>query len=286
MLRPAILAAALLLPSGAAAAEPARKVPAAQAAQAPRPPAEGQRDEVLRLMDGVLADPADEAARTRLRLSAGKAAAAEKSAIDAERARLLAAARRDKAETDAMLAAKAARTASWKKDFSKACALAEKAETAREAVAAYERALETFPVYSDNKALLADSGRDIRAIFFKTIQKGYPYLAEGRTTADTKMLAALQFARASDQTGEYGGRPDQGAAEAALKKTEKFRRLEQALARQYESLEQGLVLYGRKHWAEALKRFNDVLAFDKANEEALYYRTLAKARAAAAREKR
>lgn len=245
-----------------------------------------QRDEVLRQIDRVIANPADDAAKEGLGRSAGRAAAQEKSSAGSERALLLSGAKKDYDRLTAMQAVRAERVAQWKKKFSKACSLASGAATVRRAVDEYEGLLRSFPVYSDSAGLLAESAANIRGIFFGTIKKTYPYLAEGRVTADANMLAALQFARASDRKGEFGDWQASGVAEGELKRAQKLRSLEELLERRLADMASGLSLFRRKHWAESLKYFDEVLAFDRANEEAQYYRELAKSRTGPERGKR
>lgn len=259
-----------------------RPAPCAEAPSA----ADSRRADVLKQMDKVIADPSDDKARISLDSAAGRAAALEKSMAEAERARLLAGAKKDFARLSEMQASRAARVEEWKTDFSKACDLASSAATVRRAVAAYEDLLAGFPVYSDDAGLLAESGERIRGIFFDTIKKTYPYLAVGRTTADARMLAALQFARASAVQSETGGGNLSWVTEAELKKADKLKSLEDVLQRHLENMSSGLVSFRRRRWAESVKYFDEVLAFDKANEEAIYYKGLAVSRAAAESEKR
>lgn len=268
----AALAALFFCAGSAAAAEPPRGAP--------------ERAELLRRMDRVLADPADEAAKAELGAAAGRAAAAEKAAAEDERAELMAGAEKDHARLSAMQGEKAARTAEWKRDFSRACSLAGSAATVRQAVDEYERLLEDFPVYSDAAPLLAESGGRIRGIFYETVKKTYPYLTVGRTTADAKMLASLQFARTSAQQSETGGGVLTRVAERELRRADKLRRLEEQLEKRLDDMSAGLALFRRRRWAEAVKLFDAVLSFDKTNEEALYYKGLARARAAAESVKR
>lgn len=267
MSRAAAALAALFCAGSAAAAEPPKAAP--------------ERAELLRRMDRVLADPADEAAKADLGASADRAAAAEKAAAEDERAELMAGAEKDYAKLSAMRGEQAARTAEWKHEFARACALAASAATVRQAVDEYERLLESFPVYSDAAPLLAESGGRIRSIFYETVKKTYPYLAEGRTTADAKMLASLQFARTSAQQSERGGGLSTRVAERELRRADKLRRLEEQLDKRLDDMSSGLALFRRRRWAESVKLFDAVLAFDKANEEALYYKGLARTRAAA-----
>lgn len=247
----ALLALAALCGQGAAGAEPAR--------------------DVTSLMDRVLADPADAEARNSLEAAASRAAAAEKAAAEAERAALLAEAERTRLGKEALAEAKSRRLEAWQKQFSKACSLAGSADRAGDAVALYEKLLETFPVYSDTRELLDESGARIRGIFFETIRKSYPYLAEGRDTADARMLAALQFSRASERQMDYGGRQPAGVAEAQLKKAQKLRNLENELKTRHETLKEGLSLFSRKRWPEAREKLEEVEYYDRENEEALHY---------------
>jgi hypothetical protein len=248
--------------------------------------AAGERAEVVRQIDRVLAGPASDAAKIALESSVGRAVAAEKVSAEAERGELLAGAEKDYAKLTAMRAAKAARVAQWEQNFARACTLASGAATVRQAVGDYERLLVAFPVYSDSAERLRSSGIKIRGIFYSTIKKSYPYLAEGRTTADSRMLASLQFARVSAQQAQTGGGTMSRVAEQELKRADKLRRLEEQLETQQENISSGLALFRRRLWAESLKYFEDVLAFDRANEEALYYKALARARAATETEKR
>lgn len=268
-----------------AAAALAALLCAGAGAEAPEP-ADPKRTEVLRQMDRVLADPSDEKAKELLGLAADRASEAEKAAAAKERAALLAGAEKDYARLSEMQALRAERVAAWKKSFVRARSLASGAATVRRAVDDYERLLSGFPVYSDTAELLAGSDAEIRKVFYETIKKTYPYLAEGRATADAKMLASLQFARVSAQQAETGGGMVTRAAEAELKRADRLRRLREMAEKQLGNMSAGLALFRRRRWAESLKHFDEILAFDKANEEALYYKGLARSRAAAENAKR
>jgi len=193
------------------AGEAARKTAVSRAA------VDDSRAGILRLMDRVIADPSDEQARKELRLATGLAVEKERRAASEERAALLAGAGLDRGRIMAMRASKKKRLDAWNDDFLKACALASGADTVKEAVAAYENLLETFPVYSDNRAYLLASGAKIKGIFYKVIKETYPYLVAGRDTVDERTLAALQFSRVA-ALQEFGGRPDTTAAALARKK--------------------------------------------------------------------
>ena len=278
----ALLWLALLL----AAPQPAAAQPAGRGAEAAGKAAASAEAEgdpgagLLKLMDRVIADPSDEAARAELLAATARAVESERRASAAEREKLLAGAGRDQTKTLAMRAAKKKRLDAWKDDFSKACSLAAGEDTVKEAVAAYERLLETFPVYSDDRADLLASGTRIRVIFFRVIKKAYPYLVEGRTGIDERTLAALQFSRAAARQ-EFGGAPDTGAAEKELKKAERFRQLERDLFKKHENIKTAMDFFAIRRYAESLKYFDEALVSDRANEEALFYRELAKKKAAA-----
>lgn len=259
-------------PAAALAALLAAACPLAGQAVKPGEPA----GDVLKLVDKVIADPADAQARQRLNKAAGRAAALERETASSERAALLAEAEAARLRNEALAEAKRRRVAGWQKRFSRACSLAGDADRAGDAVALYEELLESFPVYSDTKELLAESDAKIRGIFFSTIKNSYPYLAEGRETADERMLAALQFSRASERQMEYGGRQPAGVAEAQLKKARKLRDIEDELKKQHDTLTEGLSLFSRKRWAESAKKLGEVAEFDRENEEALHYLELAK----------
>ncbi len=276
----ALLWLALLL----AAPQPAAAQPAERGAEAGGKAAAGAAEDdlragILKLMDRVIADPSDEAARAELLAASGRAVEKERSASVAEREALLAGAGRDREKMLAMSAAKKKRLDAWKNDFSKACSLASGADTVKEAVAAYEGLLETFPVYYDDRADLLASGTRIRGIFYRVIKKTYPYLVEGRNSIDERTLAALQFSRAAVRQ-EFGGAPDTDAAEKELKKAERFRQLERELFKKHENIKTAMDLFGIRRYAESLKYFDEALVYDRTNEEALFYRALAKKKAA------
>lgn len=244
-------------------------------------PADPRKAEVIKLMDAVLADPSDAAARSRLKIAAGRAAASERGAAARERDSLLDEARRARERRDEMNAARALRMGAWEEEFVLACSLAASPDTAAEAVAAYERLLGIFPVYSDNDGALAAADARIRGIFFRTVKKHYPYLAEGRGEADSRMLAALQFTRVSERQALYGGVRSAGETEAQLKKAQKLRGLEAGLKLRHENLREALSLYERRQWAGAIELLEKELGSDDDNDEALYYLELAGNRAAA-----
>jgi len=268
----AALAALLLAPAGL----PAETVKSAAA----------ERAELVRQIDRVLANPASDAAKVALESSVGRAAAAGKAEAGAEGAEVRAGAETALARLPELGAAKAERVREWEGNFSRACSLASGAATVRRAVDEYERLLASFPVYSDTAELLRRSVGKIRGIFYSTIKKTYPYLAEGRTTADSRMLASLQFARSAAQQSETGGGTMSRVAERELRRADQLKRLEEEVTGKQESMTAGLALFRRRRWAEAGKNFDAVLAFDRANEEALYYKGLARSRAAAESEKR
>jgi len=265
------------LPAAAAAALLAWVLPL----RAQTAPADPRRAEVIKLLDAVLADPSDTAARSRLKAAAGRAAASERGAAARERDALLDEARRARERRDEMNAARERRMDVWEEEFSLACSLAANPDTAAEAVSAYERLLGAFPVYSDNAEALAAADARIRGIFFKTVKKHHPYLAEGRGEADSRMLAALQFARVSEQQSLYGGVRNSGETEAQLKKAQKLRGLEAGLKLRHANLREALSLYERRQWEGAIKLLEKELDSDDDNDEALYYLELARTRAAA-----
>ena len=209
----------------------------------------------------------------------------ERRAASEERAALLAGAGLDRGRIMAMRASKKKRLDAWNDDFLKACALASGADTVKEAVAAYENLLETFPVYSDNRAYLLASGAKIKGIFYKVIKETYPYLVAGRDTVDERTLAALQFSRVA-ALQEFGGRPDTTAAERELKKAERLRRLERELVLKHENIKAAMDLYEIKRYADSLKNFDQALSYDRNNEEALFYRALARKKAGLAEDER
>ncbi len=256
-----------------AALLPAFLLPAALLA-----PAAGRCADLPRLIDRVVADPGSVSAHEELGAEAGKAVARQRKAWQEERTRLMREAAAAKAARDGMEEEKNGRLARWNADFSAACSMASRPDTVKEAVSAYERLLTVFPVYSGAEKTLEDSDRRIMGIFFRTIKRSYPYLAEGREAADARMLAALVFSRVSEKQSEFGGAPPSGMTEAQLRKAEKLDSLERVIRARLSDLNEALSLYGREHWGESVKYLDAVLAFDKGNEEALYYRDLALAR--------
>ena len=261
------------------AGEAARKTAVSRAA------VDDSRAGILRLMDRVIADPSDEQARKELRIAIGLAVEKERRAASEERAALLAGAGLDRGKIMAMRASKKKRLDAWNNEFLKACALASGADTVKEAVAAYENLLETFPVYSDNRAYLLASGARIKGIFYKVIKRTYPYLLAGRDAVDERTLAALQFSRVA-ALQEFGGHPDTTAAERELKKAERLRRLERELVLKHENIKAAMDLYEIKRYADSLKKFDQALAYDRNNEEALFYRALARKKAGLAEDER
>jgi tetratricopeptide (TPR) repeat protein len=276
----ALLLALVLAAFQPAAAQPARGGEAGAKTAASKPSADELRGRILKLMDRVISDPSDEDARKDLRVAAGQAVETERSASDAERKALLAGMGQDQAKIQEMRAAKKARFDAWKRDFSKACSLASSADTVKEAVAAYEHLLETFPVYSDNRADLIEAGIRIKGIFYKVIKDAYPTLVAGRDSIDERTLAALQFSRVA-ALQEYGGAPDTTAAEKELKKAERFRRLERELAKQHENIKTAMDLYEKKRYASSLRYFDEAVSYDRGNEEALFFWELVKKRTGA-----
>ncbi len=272
-MRPSVLAASALaallgIPAAAAAADQGR--PAGVAA----------------LIDSVMADPRDASAHAELDAAARRAAGARRAAAEAERVRLLKAAREAQEGLESMMEAKKKRLRAWERDFSEACSMASDPDRVRGAVEAYEALLKDFPVYSDTAPLLDSSDRKIMGVFYRTIKRSYPYLALGRDTADTRMLAALVFSRDSELHAEYGGLPFSGAAEAQLKKAEKITALKAVLERQLRNMSEGLSLYSRGRWTGSAAYFARVLSFDAGDEEALYYHSLALKKAGAGKSER
>lgn len=275
----ALFLAALQPVPALAAGETGGKTGAARAA------VDDSRAGILKLMDRVIADPSDEQARKELRLATGLAVEKERRAAAEERAALLAGAGQDRGKIMSMRAARKKRLDAWNEAFLKACALASGADTVKEAVAAYENLLETFPVYSDNRAYLLASGAKIKGIFYKVIKETYPYLVAGRDTVDERTLAALQFSRVA-ALQEFGGHPDTTAAERELKKAERLRRLERELVLKHENIKTAMDLYEIKRYADSLKNFDQALTYDRNNEEALFYRALARKKAGLAEDGR
>lgn len=233
--------------------------------------AAGSGRAVAPLIDKVLADPADPASRAGLRAAAEEAEAARKAAAGQERRELLAGAARDKKDLEALRALKAARLEAWEEEFSRVCALASAGATAGQAVTAYERLMDAAPVYSDNRDRLRESGEKIKAIFYATIRREFPYLVQGRTRTDERDIAALLFTRASvhDENARY---LDTGATQQILDTAARLRRREGELGRQYENLTAARDLYAKKRRKEALELFSKVLSFDSGNEEAVFFR--------------
>ncbi|MDO8805776.1 MAG: hypothetical protein Q7R35_15255 [Elusimicrobiota bacterium] len=250
--------------AGLAAAQPAD--PAGERAGAQALPA---------LIDNVLNDPSNPESRERLKSAAELASAREKKAIAAEKAVLLAGAERDRKKTLEMRAAKEKRRRAWNKAFARVCSLAADADNMREAVYAYEALLEKSPVYSDNGEELAAASEKVKKILYRTIKSEYPHLVEGRDRIDERDIASLLFYRASTQD-DLGRYADTSSTQEALNKADRFRRLERELRLQHSNLTKGISLYTKRHYSEALALFEEVLAFDRANEEALYFWVIAR----------
>lgn len=274
-----------LQPVSARAAAGGGEASAKAAAGKARAAADDSSAGLLKLMDRVIADPSDEAARKELRIAAGLAVEKERRASAAEREALLADAGQERGKILALRAAKKKRVDAWESDFTKACELASGADTVKEAVTAYENLLETFPVYSDNRAYLLAAELKIKKIFFKVVKQTYPYLVAGRDTIDERTLAALQFSRVA-ALQEFGGHPDTTAAEKELKKAERFRRLERELVLKHENIKAAMDLYEIKRYADSLKNFDQALSYDRNNEEALFYRAIARKKAGLAEDER
>ncbi len=253
----------------------AAQQPAAQPARAPG---------LAGLIDKVLADPANAQARARLREAAASAAAREQAAAASERAALMTGAGRDRRKVLELREVKSGRMEAWEKKFSRVCSMAGNADTAGDAVTAYESLLENAPVYSDNREALAADGVRIKKIFYETIRKAFPYLVQDRTSANERDIAALMFARASE-TDESNRYIDTGGAQKTLDMAERLTSLERELGLQNANLSSGLELYAKKRYPEAVELFEDVLAFDSENEEALFYRARADEEAGAAEKK-
>jgi hypothetical protein len=275
-LRLAALGLLAAAPAFAAGADRAAALRAAAALEQ----AGDYRGAVLGYMDMVIADPSDEGARAGLRAAAAQVQLLERQAASVEREILLSGAGRDRRRTLAMRAAGEKRLRAWKKNFSKACSLASDADTVKEAVSAYERLLAAAPVYSFDGGYLTEAAARIKGVFFKTIKREFPYLLEGRDYADERDLASLMFARASvqDDTERY---VNTGAAQDVLNRADRLRRLERDLAAQHRNLEKGIAMYERDRYADALKYFDEILAFDRRNEEVLLYSAAAKEKIAA-----
>jgi hypothetical protein len=252
MTRPAACACAALLACAPAAAGEARR-------------------EVTPLLDKVLAAPGDKAARAGLREAAARAEAERRAEAAGERAALRAAAAKDKENLDRLKALKAARMNGWEKEFARVCALASSGGTAGQAVADYERLMDSAPVYSDNRERLREADGKLKGIFYATIRREFPYLVQGRTWTDERDIAALMFTRASvrDEDTRY---LDTGITQQVLDIAARLRRRETELGRQYENLKEGRELYAKRRHREALELFDKVLAFDSGNEEAQFFR--------------
>jgi len=229
---------------------------------------------LAQLIDGVLAAPADPKARALLREAAVAAAERQKAAALLEKKALLAGAERDRKLLLELRAVREARMRAWERDFATVCSFAGQADTAGEAVAAYERLLNETPVYSDNREQVKAAGEKIKSVFYETIKREFPYLVQGRTQTNERDIAALMFTRASvrDDNVRY---LDTSVTQRILDIAARLRRVEGELGRQHVNLTEGLELYAKKRYAEALDLFAKVLSFDSENEEALFYRARA-----------
>ena len=222
---------------------------------------------MLGFMDMVIEDPGDGKAREYLKQAGEHLAAQEGRTVLSERKKLLEEAVRYRQMKRDLRVIKRKRSAEWEKFFSGAVALARDADSIKEAVDRYEQWLEMTPVYSDNRKDFTDGMARIKDAFYGTIKGKYPYLVEGRTYADERDLAALSFAQESlaDMPERY---LDSSQTQDVLNKADKLRHLEAKIAEHYDSIEQAVDLFVRRHYAESLVDFKKVLAFDSRNEEA------------------
>lgn len=233
------------------------------------------------LIDAVLADPSDPKARALLREAAEAAAARQKADAAAESKALMDGAERDRKRLLELQLVKEARMRAWEGDLAAVCALAAGADTAGEAVSAYEKLLGETPVYSDNREKVRAASEKIKGIFYATIKREFPYLVQGRTQTNERDIAALMFTRASvrDDDMRY---LDSSVTQRVLDIAARLRRVEAELGRQHANLAEGLELYSKKRYAPALELLEKVLSFDSENEEALFYRARAEEEAGAA----
>lgn len=236
---------------------------------------------LVTLIDGVLADPADPKARAQLRQAASEAAARQKTAASLEKKALMAGAERDRKMLLQLRALKSERSLAWERELSAVCALAGSADTAGEAVSAYERLLNETPVYSDNRDQVKAAAEKIKGIFYETIKREFPYLVQGRTQTNERDIAALMFTRASvsDDNVRY---LDTSTTQKVLDIAARLRRVEAELGVQHANLTGGLELYSKKRYAGALELLAKVLSFDSENDEALFYRARAEEESGAA----
>ena len=232
------------------------------------------RGAMLGLLDIVLRDPGDSAAREYLRRATEGALALERRTVAEEREALLAGSVKARREQDALEAARKRRTSSWEKLFSKTRSLASGTDTVREAVLEYERLLAGTPVYLDNRARFLSMTAEIKETFYKTISARYPYLVEGRTFVDERDLATLFFSQesAEDVSARY---VQTGQTQGILDKSDRLRRLEREILRHYVDMAKGRDLFIRERYEGAVAAFRYVLAFDPGNEEALFYKARA-----------
>jgi len=242
--------------------------------------AENYRGAMLGFMDMIIKDPSDDIARAELRRAAGLAAARERRKMDTERAALLAGAGEDRRQLTALRAVKERHMRAWKQMLSAVSSMAANPDTVKEAVAAYERLLDDAPVYSDNGAEVIEGIARVKAAFYGTIRKEYPYLVEGRNYADERDLASLLFARASSQDAA-GRQSDTGSTQDVLDRADHLRRLERGIALGQTNMTKALDLYTKRRWTEAAALLRDVENFDKGNDEAIFYLELADEKAAA-----
>ena len=237
-------------------------------------PGKAEPQSVPRLIDKVLADPADAEARAQLKLAAELALRRQNRARDAEKARLLAGAQNDRKKVLKLRAAMEKRRRAWKKSLARVCSLASSPDNVRQAVSGYERLLQSAPVYSDNREELAAGVEKVKGVFYKTIKSEYPHLVEGRDRIDERDIASLLFSRTATQ-GDYGGDYGADATQEVLNKVDRFRRLERALGVQSDNLSRGIRFYSLQRYGDALDLLDEVLVFDRTNEEALFYNDLA-----------
>lgn len=245
---------------------------AAQTGGVSRGKAEAQ--EVPGLIDKVLADPADAAARGRLKSGVESALRMENKAKAAEKARLLAGAKNDRRKVLGLRASMEKRRRAWRKALGRVCSQASSPDNIRQAVSGYESLLEGAPVYSDNREELTAGIEKVKGVFYRTIKSEYPHLVEGRDRIDERDIASLLFSRAATQ-GDYGGGYGPDATQEVLNKVDRFKRLERTLGEQYADLTRGIRFYSLRRYGEALELFEEVLVFDRTNEEARFYQDLA-----------
>ncbi|MCX5786846.1 MAG: hypothetical protein NTX59_14280 [Elusimicrobia bacterium] len=232
---------------------------------------------MLGFMDVLIEEPGNAAAARYLRDSGAMLDRQEKNGIIEEKDRLLREAAALKAAKARLRENQKRRLKAWKSVYSDVVKLAGSPETLREAVLQYEVFLKKAPAYSDGYARFTSDNAAIKKRFYKTMKSCYPVLFQNRDSVDARDLATLFFATGSESDSPYKYVNTQGT-EQMLGKMQEVSGFEITAETGYKTASDAFRFYADGKYEISLGLWNQLLAGDPSNEEAVFYQKLAEGR--------